>query len=99
MWQDIRARIENLGIGSIVIVLLIYCHIYEVSQTIRTSLLSRKQSILEKNFRQKGFQMIYLMISLTLGHQEQCHFEFFKWNSLFFIAYSCSTPREFSKIL
>lgn len=28
MWQDAQARIENVGVGSIVIVLLIYCHIY-----------------------------------------------------------------------
>ena len=55
-----------------------------------------EKSILEKNVSDKSYGVLNNLFSdqSDLGTDQkskQYHFEFFKWNFLFFIIYSCST--------
>jgi len=77
-----------------------------MSETTSTPLLSRKQSILEKNVSDKSCEVLNDpfsdLISLTFDSVTKVRamsLYIFKWNSVFFITYSYSTPRELSKTL
>ena len=65
-----------------------------------------KYKFYQKMFQTKvvGFKKFYLLaISFwpwrVTGRSREGHFNFFKWNTLYIFAYSCSLPRELSKTL
>jgi len=82
-----------------------YIILYRVLEKSGNGQISWKRNVSEKNVSNQSCRISKdlftgaISLTLALPRSEQGHLEYFKWDPLFFITYSCSLSRELSKTL